>query len=354
MTRSLLILVVAFCGLTAIKAQQNNRDRFLVDRIYNYHGDLLAEYFYDDDNRLIKKVRNDTIVESWRTLFLHHTDEFVYENGRVSKMISTRRLYEDRGHIHYDFIRETTFEYDSQGRLIKRNGEYLNFRFDEKGRVVGIPLAGLSMIADTLVYDNSNNIIKHIIITPKQNMLGQPIPGTSQRSVNYFQFDNNPKPNFGIDHLFVFQPLPIPSMGNWTSNIMNLSRNNMIKDENMNIIWTYTYNEYGLPATIRFNWFPVDIFMRITYRKIGETSVPELTQEFPQINIYPNPTQGIFWIDCENVSAIIIYDMLGNEILRQTVSRNSEINISHLPQGIYNVRFLSGNKIIGNSRIVKQ
>jgi hypothetical protein len=46
--------------------------------------------------------------------------------------------------------------------------------------------------------------------------------------------------------------------------------------------------------------------------------------------------------------------MLGKEVLNQNINGKSEINISHLPKGIYNVRVFSESKIIGNSKIVKQ
>ena len=32
------------------------RSQFLVDRIYDYNGNLLAEYIYDDNNKLTKRI----------------------------------------------------------------------------------------------------------------------------------------------------------------------------------------------------------------------------------------------------------------------------------------------------------
>jgi hypothetical protein len=45
--------------------------------------------------------------------------------------------------------------------------------------------------------------------------------------------------------------------------------------------------------------------------------------------------------------------MLGQELLTQTVNGKTEIDISHLPQGVYRVRVFSEGKVVGNSKIVK-
>lgn len=70
--------------------------------------------------------------------------------------------------------------------------------------------------------------------------------------------------------------------------------------------------------------------------------------------IYPNPTNNSFVIDYNGFIQVKIYDMLGKEILTQNANGKTEINISNLSNGIYIVKILSENKVIGNSKIVKQ
>jgi len=84
----------------------------------------------------------------------------------------------------------------------------------------------------------------------------------------------------------------------------------------------------------------------------GEIGI--FTIEAANIKIYPNPTNDKFVIDCENFNMVKLYDMLGKEVLTQTVNGKTEINISHLPKGIYSVQILSGDSVIGKSKIVKQ
>ena len=72
------------------------------------------------------------------------------------------------------------------------------------------------------------------------------------------------------------------------------------------------------------------------------------------IRVFPNPTKDKFVIEYENFGTLKLYDILGKEVLNQNISGKSEINISHLPKGVYSVNVLSEGKLIGNSKIVKQ
>jgi hypothetical protein len=73
-----------------------------------------------------------------------------------------------------------------------------------------------------------------------------------------------------------------------------------------------------------------------------------------KLTVYPNPTHDILLVDCKNGSKIILYDMLGKEVLTQTANGSTEINVNTLPKGIYCVCVLSEEKIIGINKIVKQ
>jgi hypothetical protein len=72
------------------------------------------------------------------------------------------------------------------------------------------------------------------------------------------------------------------------------------------------------------------------------------------VKIYPNPAYDKFVVELDGTATIILYNILGEEILTQSVNEKTEINISHLPTGVYTVSVLSDDKVIGNSKIVKQ
>jgi hypothetical protein len=352
-TSSFLILSFAFFALVAAniaKAQQ--RDNFIVDKIYDYNNYLMAEYFYDNEYRLIKISVPEHLGNGYTSEWPASTDEFEYLNGRVSKIIHKDITYNM-------FNYETHVFYDLQGQLI-RDETHINgliyptvYRY-ENGRVIGHTTD--PVYTDTIVYDLSGNVTQHIYIVPELTLWGEPIWGTTMRVVYTYEYDDKLKPNFGLDYLFIYQPLP--GIGSETGYARELSYNNLTKYGNSGTTWTYTYNENGLPETIEIKWYEIEtldpMLLRIVYKQIGEISISEVVQEIAKINIYPNPTKDKFLIDFEGFGTIILYDMLGNEALNQNINGRSEINISHLPKGIYYINVFSEGRVIGNSKIVKQ
>jgi len=87
---------------------------------------------------------------------------------------------------------------------------------------------------------------------------------------------------------------------------------------------------------------------------INVVSVDVQENPLPRINIYPNPTPNKFFVEYGGVASIILYDMLGREILKQNINGNTEVTIQKVPKGVYCINIISDGKIIGNSKIVKQ
>jgi hypothetical protein len=103
------------------------------------------------------------------------------------------------------------------------------------------------------------------------------------------------------------------------------------------------------PAILSHPDYPAKVIATINVGTVG------LHDNFvSKIKIYPNPTCDKLFIECENLSTITLYDLLGKEVLNKNISGKSEININHLPKGIYNARIISEDKVVGNSKIVKQ
>ena len=77
--------------------------------------------------------------------------------------------------------------------------------------------------------------------------------------------------------------------------------------------------------------------------------------ELGAISIYPNPTNTILFIDYKyHVQVTVkLFDLYGKEILTENFHGKIEININHLPKGIYSVNLFSEGKIIGKSKILK-
>ena len=95
-----------------------------------------------------------------------------------------------------------------------------------------------------------------------------------------------------------------------------------------------------------------DVWKEFNIEGIDDTGIE--TIEVGNMQIYPNPTSDKFIVDFDGIVSIKLYDMLGIEVLFQTANGKTEMNISHLPKGVYSVRVLSEDRIIGNSKIVKR
>ena len=80
---------------------------------------------------------------------------------------------------------------------------------------------------------------------------------------------------------------------------------------------------------------------------IEDNSMKELKTNI-DLNIYPNPNNGIFNLSLKNadISDVIISDVLGNIIYRdRTNTENKSINLSFQPKGVYFVKVVSGKNI---------
>jgi len=88
--------------------------------------------------------------------------------------------------------------------------------------------------------------------------------------------------------------------------------------------------------------------------KVGNVNIAEPKEEVFKIRAYPNPTPNKFVVEYEGVASIILYDMLGKEVLRQNINGNTEIALNQATKGVYCMNVISEGKMIGSRKIVKQ
>ncbi len=244
---------------------------FLVDKIYDYNNNLVAEYFYDNENKLIKKTVSEHLGQNYQSEWAAYTDEFEYNNGLVSKIIHkdiSHNLFNYDTYIFYnskDEITKTEVYKNNQQISSNSNYEYTN------GLLTGTMKYnfGTRIYTDSFIYNNGGNVIKYIYESPENNASGNPIPETKRISTQQFNFDKNPRPNFNLDYLFVYEPLPFREEADLQR---QLSVNNMtaVIDGSK---WIYTYNKYGLPSTIEVKWKDVvttaPMLLRLEYKEIN-------------------------------------------------------------------------------------
>ena len=64
------------------------------------------------------------------------------------------------------------------------------------------------------------------------------------------------------------------------------------------------------------------------------------------INVYPNPTDGLLKIEGNGAMTVSVYDMLGQEVMRQEVKDQATINLGSFESGIYMVRIETANGVL--------
>lgn len=77
------------------------------------------------------------------------------------------------------------------------------------------------------------------------------------------------------------------------------------------------------------------------------------------IRIYPNPSNGIFNVQClmnnSNISSIDIFNMLGEVVFHSSINNSlSTIDISSQPSGLYFYQIMEENKNISSGKIIVQ
>ncbi|MCL2132175.1 MAG: T9SS type A sorting domain-containing protein [Lentimicrobiaceae bacterium] len=82
--------------------------------------------------------------------------------------------------------------------------------------------------------------------------------------------------------------------------------------------------------------YPAEVIATINVGTLG------LHENFiSKIKVYPNPANDNLFIESKGFVTIKIYDMLGKEVLNQNADGKTEIDISHLSKGVYNVQIFS-------------
>ena len=87
------------------------------------------------------------------------------------------------------------------------------------------------------------------------------------------------------------------------------------------------------------NPFSSDSLLRSSYISVQKVGVNNLTKNNSAIIIYPNPTNGLVQIQSPiKIQSILVFDITGKQLLQQQPdTQTDEINISNLPQGLYQI-----------------
>lgn len=265
--RNLFIVFIAFCLFSFTGCERNDTESddgyiYLVDKIYDYHNNLIGDYTYDAENRLVKIMMYFYDTKEGRQIDY----DFSYESNRVIN-------------IRYTEYREPQFNHDIRliynnlGQIIKTETYLINkdvilkhqyFKYSENNNLESISSdEGENFYF--FFYDDRKNVVKIKYLVQEE------ITGDIIEFYKYFTYDNMPKPNFGIDNLFMIEPYP------WiTAEALErrLSANNMTEALEGKTKWIYTYNENNFPQTIEMKWVDIEteypMIQKFKYKKVKQ------------------------------------------------------------------------------------
>lgn len=260
MKKNILIIYIVFIALTSCNNTDDTiiiatQSQFLVDKVYDYNNNILAEYFYNENNQLIMRKDTDP-VNNRNSIY-----EIEYENERVSQIIYTDYTFPQFSHI-------TKVYYNEQDQIFRaetfKNGNLIgakNYVYYANGKMKGLKDENNTEYV-TLFFNNTENVMQVKLLGSGNNL---PEDG-GQTEDQYFdyEYDNESKPYFGINDMLPFEPLPY--FGNEATFAKNISQNNMTKNLESGTKWIYEYNEFNLPKTIEVKWHNVATYEPMIWR----------------------------------------------------------------------------------------
>lgn len=111
-------------------------------------------------------------------------------------------------------------------------------------------------------------------------------------------------------------------------------------------VYQTNYNDDGSFVT-----YTASITDPVLVFQCADVTVSE--HKLSDIILFPNPTvDKIYWVQNIPIEKVIIYDISGKQVLSQNVSENS-VDVSSLVNGIYLIKLESDEKLIYNSKFVK-
>ncbi|MBR1513709.1 MAG: thiol protease/hemagglutinin PrtT [Bacteroidales bacterium] len=120
--------------------------------------------------------------------------------------------------------------------------------------------------------------------------------------------------------------------------------------------WYHSYEEYDTDGECSFSILDSDGNVLYTSAELEDgtfftfnndcdpTAVPETTIE-NDIDVYPNPTTGLVYVEGQGTMHITVSNVLGQQLMQTTAEGNTSLDLSRYGQGMYLVRIESANGV---------
>lgn len=236
-------------------------------------------------------------------------------------------------------------------------------------------LSNTDFTISTWIYETSAAIVQDAIITKRStfvsgdgyilNMQGtaQPVPGLVNFQVSG-GFDPNALSNDTVSmnawqHIVVTYTLSSHTAKIYLNGILNSTTSGILSPSSTtaNDLWI-GHDVAGAPYSFHGKIDDIRIYTcalsdsEITVLYNGTTGINEVSDP-SDFSIYPNPTNGIAFVDGIKNETVLVYNSLG-AIMKEQKGEHA-IDLSCFSEGIYFIRVINGNgKIVCAKKIMKQ
>ncbi|MGI6341996.1 MAG: T9SS type A sorting domain-containing protein [Bacteroidales bacterium] len=286
-----------------------------------------STYTYDENNNMLTLLFQEWLDNDWNNK-LKYTMTYDAGNNMQTK---TYQIWDGDWINSYKY----TFTHNANNILVSElyqnwQGDWVNssksdYTYDENNNLVSELNQNwqddwVNSSKYTYTYDINNNLLTDLYQKWEGNWVND--------SKSDFTYDEN-------------NNCTLAERSGWISGSWQQSDGSLYLYYNNMKVWRQYYNCYKVTASY-------------AYYSVLQNNDDNLLNMLPNISIYPNPTCNSFVVDTEGEINVKLYNMSGKEVLSKNANGKTVINISHLPNGIYNVQIFLGNKIVGYSKIVKQ
>ena len=344
-----------------------------ITRTYDSNNNLLSDwgtngfisyYTYDSNNNMLTELRH-----LWQNNSLRPVTRFTYNYDSNNNLLTklTQGMAGDKG-INSSLL---TYTYDSNNNVISCLHQEWNSNSNSWG----------NDFLSTYTYDSNNNLLSEI----------QPFFGDIFRYNYTYDSNNNmltrlvqEQANNSWENSYIIT-YTYDSNNNLIKEIWQIWRNNswangqmyqMVYDENMNgtsseyFLWSEEswqpnnnagsiMDFYIYYNNMQSNFLGSGFKMTASYIKVSDIQTaiePVAPPELNDISIYPNPTAGEFRVSGFEfrVGDIQVFDIYGiKRFSTFNFQLSTQIDISHLPAGIYFVRITTEKGVV-TKKIVKK
>lgn len=231
----LISILLVSCSIDDYSYSTNQDKQFLVSKVFDYQDRLLAEYVYDENNRLIKRIFTDPTTENSSELIFEYTDAKLYQIKFLDN--NNPNFNNDKVIIYDDSNRIVRTEVFQNGNMLS----HINYEYSSNGLISHF-YNDDGFMYNFFEYDNHRNLIS---VT---NYYLDIITGETIEQINRLTYDGYRKPTFNLDYIFQIDLLP--KMGSEGIFERNLSCNNLTYSEISGTSWSYEYNSNFLPISI--------------------------------------------------------------------------------------------------------